>query len=141
MDIEVRLLRPGARLPERKREGDLGFDVFAPERVALPSRMFRKVDLGFAAKFPPGWGAFMEVRSSQGFPGGLIATSRVIDRGYRGELHIVVYNAGDFAVYEAGDRIAQLVPIPEFVYGMRLAEGAWEPTERGEGGFGSTGAS
>lgn len=133
-----KLLHPAAALPTRSYDGNLGFDVRTPEKVFIPVGETVKSKTGIAAKFPPGWGALMLERSSQG-TAGLIMTSKVIDPKYRGEIHVVLHNAGPLAVfYDVGDRIGQLVPVPVFPYEAEMGDFN-EDTARGAAGFGSTG--
>jgi dUTP pyrophosphatase len=131
-------LQPGARLPERAHPSDAGADLFSREHVEIYPGEQKLVDTGVAIKIPRGFAGFIFNRSSQGKRGITIPHSvGVIDADYRGNLKVLLKNISeDPYVIEAGDRIAQLVvqrvELPTFY-------DAWNDTQRGTGGFGSTG--
>jgi dUTP pyrophosphatase len=131
-------LQPGARLPERAHPTDAGADLFALESYEIYPGEQKLVDTGVAVKIPPGFAGFIFNRSSQGRRGITIPHSvGVIDADYRGNLKVVLKNISeDPYLIEAGDRIAQLViqrvELPTF-------RDSWNDTQRGTGGFGSTG--
>lgn len=131
-------LQPGARLPERAYPTDAGADLFALESYEIYPGEQKLVDTGVAIKIPPGFAGFIYNRSSQGRRGISIPHSvGVIDADYRGNLKVVLKNISeDPYLIQAGDRIAQLVvqrvELPTF-------RDAWNDTQRGTGGFGSTG--
>ena len=141
MDIQVKLLRPDARLPYRAHPGDAGSDLYSVEEVVIPSGERREVGTGIAIAIPPGYGGFVQPRSGLAFKHGIMLTNSpgLIDAGYRGELRVSVYNSGAAAfTVGVGERIAQLViqrvEEPEF----RMVEDL-DDTSRGQGGFGSSG--
>jgi len=131
-------LQPGARLPERAHPSDAGADLFALEAYEILPGEQKLVDTGVAVKIPRGFAGFIFNRSSQGKQGITIPHSvGVIDSDYRGNLKVLLKNIGeDPYKIEPGDRIAQLVvqrvELPTF-------RDAWNDTQRGTGGFGSTG--
>lgn len=131
-------LQPGAKLPQRAHPTDAGADLFALENCEIYPNEQKLVDTGIAVKIPRGFAGFIYNRSSQGKKGITIPHSvGVIDSDYRGNLKVLLKNIGEDP-YEilAGDRIAQLVvqrvELPTF-------HDAWNDTQRGTGGFGSTG--
>ena len=141
MDIQVKLLRPDARLPHRAHPGDAGSDLYSVEEVVIPPGERREVGTGIALAIPPGYGGFVQPRSGLAFKHGIMLTNSpgLIDAGYRGELRVSVYNSGAAAfTVGVGERIAQLViqrvEEPEF----RMVEDLGD-TSRGQGGFGSSG--
>jgi dUTP pyrophosphatase len=141
MEVQVRLLRPGARLPRYAHPGDAGADLFSAEVVELPPGGRRDVSTGIAIAVPEGFAAFVQPRSGLAFKSGITVLNSpgLIDSGYRGEVKVCLLNTGDrsFSV-EEGDRIAQLVV--QRVEAPLFAEvEALDSTERGTGGFGSTG--
>lgn len=141
MKVRVRLLSAQARLPARAHPDDAGADLHAAEALTIPVGERRDVGTGLALAIPAGLGGFVQARSGLAFRHGIMVTNSpgLIDAGYRGELRVSLFNSGseDFAV-AVGDRIAQLVvqrvEIPEYVSVETL-----ENTQRGSGGFGSTG--
>ena len=131
-------LQPDAKLPERAHPSDAGADLFALGAHEIYPGEQKLVDTGVAVKIPPGFAGFIYNRSSQGKKGITIPHSvGVIDADYRGNLKVLLKNIGeDPYTIEPGDRIAQLVvqrvELPQF-------RDAWNDTQRGTGGFGSTG--
>jgi dUTP pyrophosphatase len=131
-------VQPGARLPQRAHPNDAGADLFSCENCEVYPGEQKLVDTGVAVKIPRGFAGFIFNRSSQGKRGITIPHSvGVIDADYRGNLKVLLKNISeDPYTIEAGDRIAQLVvqrvELPTFY-------DAWNDTQRGTGGFGSTG--
>jgi len=131
-------LQPGAQLPQRAHPSDAGADLFALDAHEIYPDEQKLVDTGVAVKIPRGFAGFIYNRSSQGKKGITIPHSvGVIDSDYRGNLKVLLKNIGeDPYKIEPGDRIAQLVvqrvELPTF-------RDAWNDTQRGTGGFGSTG--
>lgn len=132
------LVEPGAKLPQRAHPNDAGADLFSLDAHDIEPGTQALVDTGIAVKIPVGYVGLIYNRSSQGKKGITIPHSvGVIDSDYRGRLKVLLKNTSD-QLYEInpGDRIAQLVIQPivitEFV-------DCWNDTERGTGGFGSTG--
>lgn len=130
----------GLAMPDRKHEGDAGFDLYVSEEVELEAGVSTNVRTHLAVELPHGvWGLIVG-RSSTFHKRGLIVNTAVIDQGYRGELFASVFNPGEPVVISTGERLAQLIPMPllaptldpVFVPGL-------SPSDRGEGGFGSTG--
>ena len=130
--------QPGAKLPERAHPTDAGADLFSLEAHEIYPGEQKLVDTGVAVKIPPGFAGFIFNRSSQGKKGITIPHSvGVIDADYRGNLKVLLKNISEDPYnIEPGDRIAQLViqrvELPTF-------RDAWNDTQRGTGGFGSTG--
>jgi len=131
-------LQPGARLPERQHPSDAGADLFSLENYEIYPNEQKLIDTGIAIKIPRGFAGFIFNRSSQGKKAITIPHSvGVIDSDYRGNLKVLLKNnSEDPYKITAGDRIAQLViqrvELPTFY-------DAWNDTQRGTGGFGSTG--
>jgi dUTP pyrophosphatase len=142
MNIKVKKLKEAAKLPFRATSGSAGADLCAclEEDVVIASGERRLIPTGIAVEIPAGYGGFMFARSSLGKQGVSLANGvGVIDSDYRGEMGMLLINhSGEGFTIKNGDRIAQLVVLPvcqaEFVSDDGLSE-----TERGEGGFGSTG--
>ncbi|MBN1676158.1 MAG: dUTP diphosphatase [Kiritimatiellae bacterium] len=141
MILRVKRLTEDATLPQYAHPGDAGADLFANERMAIPPGESRTVKTGISIELPPGTEAQVRPRS------GLAAKRQVtvlntpgtIDEGYRGEVCVILINLGrePFEV-EKGMRIAQMVVKPVIRVAIEEAD-ALSETQRGEGGFGSTG--
>lgn len=143
--IEIRLKRlphgEGLPLPAYATAHAAGMDVVAAEALALEPGARHAVATGFAIAIPEGYEVQVRPRSGLALKHGVTCLNSpgTIDADYRGEVKIILANLGTepFAI-ERGDRIAQLVPAP--VLSARFAEVAeLDATDRGAGGFGSTG--
>lgn len=128
------------QLPKKFYVGDAGFDLFSSETKLIPRSKTALVDLDIKIELPPGTFGKIETRSSQG-KRGIISTCGVIDQGYRGPLSVVLHNLGeDTYVIEKGDRVAQLIIHPFYdFYTIQKRDKINTQTERGVGGFGSSG--
>jgi dUTP pyrophosphatase len=128
-------------LPQYATEHAAGLDVVAAEDLVLEPGKRHAVATGFAIEIPHGNEVQVRPRSGLALKHGItcLNTPGTIDSDYRGEVKVILANLGSepFAV-KRGERIAQLVPTPvlraHFTEVHELAE-----TERGSGGFGSTG--
>lgn len=136
--IGFKALRPWAKLPVYKKDGDSGMDVCAAHSIAIAPFGKAKVGLGIACEIPEGYE--LQVRPRSGLSSeGIVAIFGTVDSGYRGEIAVSLFNLtrAEYMVHE-GDRIAQLVLAPVSrrtpVWIEELSE-----TERGADGFGSTG--
>lgn len=138
--MEIKTACEAGNMPERKHPFDAGADLRASEGVFIGSGRFAKVSTGVRVSIPEGCVGLLAARSSLCARGLLMANGvGVIDAGFTGEIKVPLYNAGNTpSNVLAGERIAQLVilscELPTF---RRVDE--LEETERGEGGFGSTG--
>jgi dUTP pyrophosphatase len=135
LDCQV---QPGAQLPKRAHRTDAGADLCALEAHEIYPGEQKLVDTGVAVKIPEGYGGFIFNRSSQGKKGITIPHSvGVIDSDYRGNLKVLLKNISeDPYLVQPGDRIAQLVIMPVLLVEFK---DSWNDTQRGTGGFGSTG--
>ena len=138
LKIKFKKLNPNAVIPKRGTIGAAGFDLTAVSMEVSATMI--KYDTGIAVEIPPGYVGLVFPRSSVCKTGLSLANSvGVIDSDYRGSISLVFYKGAELIeAYSYGDRIGQLVivPIPEveFVEAEELSE-----TERGAGGYGSTG--
>ena len=111
------------------------------EAVVVPAGGEARIPTGIAAAIPEGYVGIMAVRSSMGMRHGITMSNGigVIDSDYRGPLSVGLYNLrGEDYVVQPGDRIAQLLVVPVACPEIEVVD-ALPETERGEGGFGSTG--
>lgn len=141
LDVKVKLLGEGARVPTKAHPGDAGWDIYASEAMDVGPGQTRIVKTGIALEIPEGWYGQIKSRSGLGARG-LIVTAGVVDSGYRGEVGVVVVNGnrgpeGGFS-FRPGDKIAQMVflPVPEVDMTLTVE---LDGSSRGRGGFGSTG--
>ena len=139
LTLLVKKLPPEARLPER-RDGDIGWGIFALSVESLGPTMV-KVHTGIALELPAGYYCQIENRSSMG-KNGWDVHGGIIDNAYRGEIMVILtqHRPGEILPLEPGSKIAQLIVRREEDSGWTLQEtDTLSGTERGHGGFGSTG--
>ena len=141
MTVAFKKIHPDAILPAYAHEGDAGMDVRSVEDVVIPRGGRALVHTGLVMALPMGWEAQVRPRSGLALKHGVtvLNTPGTIDAGYRGEVGVILANFGDsdFSVAK-GDKVAQIVIAP--VTRAEIVETeAVDETERGAGGFGSTG--
>jgi dUTP pyrophosphatase len=143
IDIKLKRLAhgEGLPLPSYASDGAAGLDVVAAESLTLPPGARHAVATGFAIAIPEGFEVQVRPRSGLALKYGItcLNTPGTIDSDYRGEVKVILANLGGepFEVVR-GERIAQLVPAPVLRAAFEEVE-ALDDTERGGGGFGSTG--
>jgi dUTP pyrophosphatase len=138
----VDVLITAERVPAYAHPGDAGADLHAAASLVLAPGERATVGTGVAIALPEGHVAFVVPRSGLAFKHGITIVNApgTVDAGYRGEIKVALLNTDRRESYaiEAGDRIAQLVVMP--VSRARFVEVDELPgSQRGEGGFGSTG--
>ncbi|MBQ4381703.1 MAG: dUTP diphosphatase [Oscillospiraceae bacterium] len=143
LTVKIRKLHPGAVLPRRSTASAAGADLCAlleePLTVYPGETVF--VHTGLSCEIPEGYGGFVFARSGLASKQGLAPANKVgvIDSDYRGEIMVALHNHAPLPVnVENGQRIAQLVIMP-VAMAEYVEEEALSETERGAGGFGSTG--
>jgi dUTP pyrophosphatase len=139
LQIKVKRLRDGARLPAHATDWSAGADLYCAEAFTLQPGERKLVPAGLAIEIPPGCYGRVAPRSGLAVRHGIDTLAGIIDSDYRGELKVALINLGDQPVrFDAGDRIAQLIieraASCDYFWSEELSE-----TERAEGGFGSTG--
>lgn len=133
--------------PEYKQGLSGGMDIYFQSDTDLTVGLDNVVNLGFAAEVPEGYVALLLPRSSAGMKGiGLRNTVGVIDADYRGEwiAHIIIDEQdsngwGDNISFKRGDRALQVIIVPFKKVDIEITD-TLSDTERGTGGFGSTGS-
>lgn len=136
--MKVKKLHPNAKLPVRAHATDSGADLFALERTVLPPHAISHVHTGIAVELPDSTSGIIWGKSSVESKG-IKAMAGLIDAPYRGELIVCMYNLNEQEfVFEAGQKVAQLVVLPTLYPTFEETQELTETT-RGSGGFGSTG--
>lgn len=141
MTLRFKRIHPDATLPSYAHASDAGMDVRSVEDVTVPAKGRVLVHTGLVMLLPPMFEAQVRPRSGLALKHGItvLNTPGTIDAGYRGEVGVILANFGDsdFEV-KKGDKIAQIVVAP--VLQARIEEAdEIDETDRGSGGFGSTG--
>lgn len=142
INLPIKRLDPSVELPSYAYEGDAGLDLRSNEDVTLAPHERRLVSTGLAIAIPNGYAGFVQPRSGLALREGLSManTPGLIDAHYRGELKVCAVNLDNEKPIhiERGERIAQLViqkvPVVHLCEVSELDE-----TDRGAGGFGSSG--
>ena len=141
MKVKIKKLRHGAIIPTYAKLGDAGMDITAVSSSYDNLTEVRTYNTGLSIEIPAGYVGLLFPRSSiHKFNLSLANCVGVIDSGYRGEIifKFRVLSEGNNHAYKVGDRIGQLLILPypriEFEEVKELSE-----TNRGSGGFGSTG--
>ncbi len=138
LTLKVKKLDSRARLPFRAHPTDSGADLFALERTIIPAHSIQKVRTGIAIELPDNTSGIIWGKSSVESKG-IKAMAGLVDAPYRGELLVCMYNLNETEfVFEAGQKVAQLVVLPTLYPSFEEAE-ELSDTSRGTGGFGSTG--
>ena len=140
-NINLKLLNSNAILPTRATDGAAGFDIYASENAMLARGKTTFVSTGIDMEIPEGFGGFVFPRSGLASRAGVRLSNcvAVIDSDYRGEIKIpLMVDCGAGYPVKKGDRVAQIVFMPYLKAELNVVEELSE-TERGNGGFGSTG--
>lgn len=142
--VNIKKLNENAKMPVRGSMAAAGYDVFAciDKTIELLPHTTEKIGTGIAVEIP--WGYWMGVYARSG-----LATKEglrpanctgVVDADYRGEVIVALYNdSGETRYIQPGEKIAQLIVSPFALWDIHEVEELVE-TERGAGGFGSTGS-
>ena len=139
MPLYIRRLTATAKLPTRATEMAAGLDLYADAAVTVWPLDRALIPIGVALALDPGQCGLVWPRSGLAVKSGITVGAGVIDADYRGEIKVLLINLGDEPYYvQPGDRIAQLLIQP--IMRPTISEMDSLPgTERGIGGFGSTG--
>lgn len=142
--LRVKKLHPQAVLPSRATQGSAGYDLSAclAQPVTIAPGRTEKIPTGLAIDLgTPDRAAFIFARSGLGIKHGIVPANcvGVIDSDYRGEILVGLTNhSGESYTVAPGERVAQMVILPVLTPEIQEAE-ALEESDRGAGGFGSTG--
>lgn len=135
-------LRDDAVLPARAHRGDAGFDLTACETITIGVGERAAVGTGIAVEIPVGHAGLVVPRSGLALRHGLSVVNApgVIDAGYRGEVRVILLNTDRESAFdiEPGMRIAQLLVVPVSTTDV-VEIHELTGTDRGDGGFGSSG--
>lgn len=143
MTIKI-VLDKGATLPTRAHESDAGLDLYSTLDTVLPVQSALTdgnvcIDTGVHIEIPAGYVGMLKSKSGLNVNYG-VTSEGVIDSGYTGSIMVKLYNHGKYPVpIKKGQKISQLVILPIITPDLELVD-SLEATDRGDGGFGSTGA-
>jgi len=136
--IKVKKISDTSRVPAKSNSSDAGYDLYSSEKVSIPAGATVLISTGICMSIPEGYVGLIWDRSSMGVKG-IHRHAGVIDSGYIGHIKVCLHNTTcDTYHVERGDRIAQIV-IQEAPHFELEVVDSLEDSERGIGGFGSTG--
>ena len=139
--VEIEVLEDG-KMPFKAHKTDAGFDLFATDDVEIQLNQVTKHPLNFKMKLPKG--TYAQITSKSGLGSrGLLVYAGIIDEGYRGIPHVVctkLNHVSGSIIIKKGSKLAQMIVHPYSPhYFMEQVEAIDTTSDRGEGGFGSTG--
>ena len=139
MKIKIKKLNPEGRTPTRAKNSDAGYDLYSTVDLPITPTARELIPIGIAIEIPEGYYGRIAPRSGLAVRAGVDILAGVVDSGYRDEIKVVIINLGQGLVsISKGDRVAQLII-------EKCHDADWEEVEelsdsdRGEGGFGSSG--
>lgn len=141
MKIAVKKLDEAAVLPSLGSQYAAGADLYSVKEETIAPGETKLVHTGLAMEIPQGYGGFVFARSGLATKRGLAPANKVgvIDADYRGEIMVALHNHGsEPQTVEQGERVAQLVIMP-FLAAEYFETDELSDTDRGAGGFGSSG--
>ena len=144
MKVSIKKMRESAKIPERGSSQAAGYDLFAnidEPAVIIPAHSTKMISTGIALAVPDGYFAGIYARSGLSSKEGLRPANcvGVVDSDYRGEVFVALHNDSDMGrTVVPGQKIAQMVIMPFLPVEFNLTDDL-DTTERGAGGFGSTG--
>lgn len=138
VNVKYKKLHPLAKEPFYGSQESAGFDIYSVEDVEIPPKSLKIIHTGISLEIEEGYCWQVWGRSSFGSKG-IDVFGGLGDSDYRGEFKIMLYNSNE-SVFKIsiGDRIAQIVPVP-IVRAIFEEKNELSISERGSGGFGSTG--
>jgi dUTP pyrophosphatase len=139
--VKIKKMHPNAHLPHYAHAGDSGADLFSVDECTLQPMQRKAIPTGLTAEVPKGFELQVRPKSGLALNHGItvLNTPGTIDYGYRGEIKVILINLSTEPYHiKAGQKIAQLVVAPVTYANFQLVEQLSE-TQRGSGGFGSTG--
>ncbi len=140
-ELEIELVDKNAKMPERATNGDVGLDFFTPMRTIIHPNSDALIPLGVKTRFPKGYGLFFMEKSGVATKKKCDIGAMVIDPGYRGIVHAHLFNnSNEKVIFEVGDKVVQGVVMPVWTGQPTPVLMVPDDSERGKGGFGSTGA-
>ena len=137
--LRIKKLREDATVPTRQFDGDAGLDLYAAEAVTLPPGARAKIPTGIAVAVPKGMVGLIWDKSGLSNMHGLKTLGGVVDAGYRGEVLVGIVNlSSETYTVQKGHKVAQMLIQKIERVSLEVVD-ELDATDRGHGGFGSTG--
>jgi len=141
MDLKVKILHPGAKLPTAATRGSVGLDLYLPEDFIFSRTVYTPgpclIKIGIAVEIPYGYEGQIRGRSGRTIEGDFLVLIGTIDSDYRGEIGVAIMPLCHLRI-AAGERVAQLVVSP-VTHCKAVRSDMLTETARGGNGHGSTG--
>lgn len=139
--MKIKLLSENAKVPFRANATDAGADICSIENLVIQPLERKAVPTGIILEIPEGYYGRIAPRSGLAYKNGIDVLAGVVDSSYRGEIKVILFNTDNKNSFEIkeGDRIAQLIIETHFNFEFEIAQDI-SYTDRGSGGFGSTGS-
>lgn len=139
-NLKYKLLSNDAKAPVRGTHGSSGLDVFSPIDITIPAWQDALIPTDVAFDIPFGWDLAVYNKSGISTKKKLFKGAELIDSDYTGNVHIHFFNFSDEDVhFNKGDKISQLVMREVWMGALEEVNELDKDTQRGTGGFGSTG--
>ncbi len=141
--VKIKKLKDGAVIPKKAHDDDAGFDLYAciPDSLVIHPHKTVLIGTGISVELPKNTFGAIFARSGLAFKSGLAPANKVgvVDCNYRGEVCVALHNHSEMTCeVNNGERIAQMVVMPYINVSLELSD-ELSDTDRGSGGFGSTG--
>lgn len=132
------MIEDGGKLPTRAHKQDAGADLYSPRSITIDPHSSAVIDTGVHIAIPDGFCGLLVSKSGLNVNHDITSTG-LIDTGYTGSIRVKLYNQGNTPYHiNKGDKISQIVILPVVLCDFIQVD-EFEETERGSGGFGSTG--
>jgi dUTP pyrophosphatase len=138
--LKIKLESQDAKMPTRAKHGDAGLDLYSPKEYIVPPQSDVLIPLNWSCEFPDGFVMVVKEKSGRATKDKFDIGACVVDSGYRGMVHVHIFN-NDIrrtVIIKKGEKIAQAVVYPCWI-GEPIEATSLSKSERGRGGFGSTG--
>lgn len=138
--LEIELVDKNVKAPTRGTLESAGLDFYTPVDFFINPRSDKLIPLGIKVKFPKGYALIFKEKSGIATKKKIDIGASVVDSDYRGIIHAhLINNSDDVIRFNSGDKIIQAIITPLWIGSPKIVESISDITERGEGGFGSTG--
>lgn len=139
VEIQIKKLRAEAIVPQYAHDTDTGMDLYSTIDITIAPKSRAAIPTGFAMKFPDDCVVLFWDKGGPALKGGITVLAGVGDPAFRGEYMVILFNSGD-EPYEikVGQKVAQMLVQPIVRPKIKIVD-ELDETDRGAGGFGSTG--
>lgn len=138
--LNIQLVDESAKVPTRAHPSDAGLDVYSPRDYVINGNSDCLIPLGWKCEFPEGFALIVQEKSGRAVKDKIDIGAKIIDSNYRSIVHVHLFNNSDKRIFiKEGEKIAQMLVVPIWTGNPKEVDFIDENTDRGTGGFGSTG--